>query len=76
MTVAALLALWAVHVAAVMSPGPAFVMCLRTAASSGFGAAASLSLGLALGVVVWAVFAMTGLAVLFHLAPWLFTPSR
>lgn len=76
MTLASFLSLWAIHLAAVMSPGPAFVMCLRTAASEGFRPAVALSFGLAMGVVVWTVVAMTGLAVLFHLAPWLFTTFK
>ena len=72
MTAAALLALWAIHLAAVVSPGPAFVLCLRTGASEGFRAGAGVALGLALGVVVWAAATMAGLALLFQVAPWLF----
>lgn len=72
MTLAAFLSVWAIHLVAVMSPGPAFVVCLRTAASEGFRTAAGVALGLALAVVAWAAATMAGLALLFQVAPWLF----
>ena len=71
MTLAAFLSLWAIQLAAVMIPGPAFVVCLRTAASEGFRPAAAVALGLGLGVAMWTLVTMTGLSVLFAVAPWL-----
>ncbi len=72
MTPALFVSVVLIHLAAVMSPGPTFVVCLRTAASEGFRTALALSLGFGLGAGLWAAGAMAGLALLFELAPWLF----
>ncbi len=61
-----------IHLLAAMSPGPTFVLCLRTAASEGFGTAAMLSIGYGIGAMLWAAGAMAGLALLFELVPALF----
>jgi len=65
-----------IHLAAAMSPGPSFVVSVRTAASDGFGVATGLALGFGLGAVLWAFAAMAGLAVLFELVPVLFTTLK
>ena len=70
MTLAALLALWAVHLAAVASPGPAFALGLRLAATEGLRPALVFALGVGLGGALWALAALTGLSLLFQLAPW------
>jgi threonine/homoserine/homoserine lactone efflux protein len=70
MTLAALLALWAVHLAAVASPGPAFALGLRLAATEGLRPALIFALGVGLGGAGWALAALTGLSLLFQLAPW------
>jgi threonine/homoserine/homoserine lactone efflux protein len=61
-----------IHLLAAISPGPSFVVCLRTAASEGFATAAALSFGFGLGAVLWAAGAMAGLALLFELVPAVF----
>lgn len=61
-----------IHLLAAISPGPSFVVCLRTSASEGFATAAALSLGFGLGAVLWAAGAMAGLALLFELVPAIF----
>ncbi|MGH1414721.1 MAG: LysE family translocator [Pelagimonas sp.] len=61
-----------IHLLAAISPGPTFVLCLRTAASEGFATAAMLSLGFGIGAMLWAAGAMAGLALLFELVPTLF----
>lgn len=61
-----------IHLLAAMSPGPTFVLCLRTAASEGLPTAAMLSIGYGIGAMLWAAGAMAGLAVLFELVPALF----
>ncbi|PYG31870.1 LysE family translocator [Pelagimonas varians] len=61
-----------IHLLAAVSPGPTFVLCLRTAATEGFGTAAMLSIGYGLGAMLWAAGAMAGLALLFELIPVLF----
>lgn len=73
MTIAALLSVMAVHLAAAISPGPAFVVALRVAASDGLRAGLALALGFGVGAVIWATAALMGLSVLFALAPGLLT---
>ena len=69
MTLAAFLTVAALHLVAAISPGPAFVMTLRTAVTQGFRPSVGLAAGLGLGAVVWAVAALAGLALLFQIAP-------
>lgn len=69
MTGAAFLAVVLVHLMAAMSPGPAFVVSIRLAASEGFRAATALALGFGLGAAIWAAAAMAGLALLFEILP-------
>ncbi|MFY0623480.1 MAG: LysE family transporter [Pelagimonas sp.] len=72
MTTAAFISVVLIHLMAAISPGPSFVMALRTAASEGFRTAAALALGFGLGAVLWATAAMAGLALLFEIVPLLF----
>lgn len=69
MTAAALLSVMAVHLAAAISPGPAFVVALRIAASQGVRAAMLLAVGFGLGAAVWAGAALLGLTALFAFFP-------
>ncbi len=69
MTLAAFLTLVALHLLAAVSPGPSFVVAVRTAAAEGFRVAAGLALGFGIGAVVWALAALLGLAVLFQVVP-------
>ncbi|SHI68599.1 LysE family translocator [Wenxinia saemankumensis] len=73
MTLGAFLSIVLIHLAAAISPGPSFVVSIRTAASEGFGTAAALALGFGLGALLWAGGALAGLALLFELVPALFT---
>jgi threonine/homoserine/homoserine lactone efflux protein len=72
MTAAAFFAIVLIHLAAAISPGPSFVVAVRTAAAEGFRTAAAFALGLGLGAVTWALAALLGLALLFGVAPGLF----
>lgn len=72
----ALLGLAAVHLLAVISPGQSFLFVTRTALVSGRLAALAATLGMGLGVVLWAAATMLGLAVLFEQAQWLYTIVR
>jgi threonine/homoserine/homoserine lactone efflux protein len=76
MSLAAFVAIWAVHLMAAISPGPSFVVSIRVAAAEGFSVAAALALGFGLGAVLWAAAAIAGLSVLFVLVPWLFTTLK
>ena len=71
MTLAALASLALLQLLIAMSPGPATVLTIRTAAAQGIGAGIALAVGLALAILVWAAAALTGLSVLFEVAPWL-----
>ncbi|KAA9009056.1 LysE family translocator [Histidinibacterium aquaticum] len=73
---AAFLAVAAAHLVAAMSPGPSFVVCVRTAVTQGFRPAVALSAGFGAGAVLWAFSALAGLALLFELVPSLFTALR
>src|SRR3546814_11648391 len=52
------------HLMGAISPGPAFVMVVRTAAVEGFRPAVFAALGLAAGAVIWALAALLGLTFL------------
>lgn len=76
MTLAVFVSVVLIHLAAAISPGPSFVVSVRTAVGEGFGVATALALGFGLGAVLWAFAAMAGLAVLFELVPVLFTTLK
>ncbi len=61
-----------VHLMAAISPGPSFVLSVRTAASGGVLPAAGLAIGFGLVAALWAAAALAGLALLFELVPQLF----
>ncbi len=69
MTLAALFAIFMVHLAAAMSPGPAVLLAARTALREGMMRGTMLSVGIGIGAVLWAVAALFGLALLFQIAP-------
>ena len=71
MTAAALVGVALAHLMAAISPGPSFVLAVRTAAAEGFGVAAALAAGFGLGAAIWAGAALFGLALLFEVAPML-----
>ena len=76
MTTALFLSIVLIHLAAAISPGPSFVVSVRTAAAEGFGVASALALGFGLGAALWASAAMAGLALLFELVPVLFATMK
>ena len=76
MTVAAFLTIALIHLAAAISPGPSFVVSVRTAVSSGFATATALAFGFGLGALLWAFAAMAGLALVFELVPALFVTLK
>jgi threonine/homoserine/homoserine lactone efflux protein len=63
LTVAGLLTMGAV------SPGPAVLMSARTGVNEGLRTGFFLSLGIGAGAVFWAVLALSGLAMIFQIAP-------
>lgn len=64
-----ILTVMAIHVLAMMIPGPTFVVSARIAAADGLVAALGFALGVSCGSLIWAVAAMFGLSVLFEFMP-------
>ena len=56
--------------AALMSPGPAMLVALRTSLTQGRRAGVMLGLGLGLAAATWTFLALLGLNVVFVLFPW------
>ncbi|MCV6584677.1 MAG: LysE family transporter [Marinibacterium sp.] len=65
-----LLAFNAILIAALASPGPAFILALRTAVSEGRMAGIATGAGLGLMAATWTLAALLGLESLFAIAPW------
>ncbi|PCD77281.1 LysE family translocator [Pseudothioclava arenosa] len=76
MTLAAFAAIYFVHLAAAISPGPAVLLAARTSLLEGFARGTWLAVGIGLGACIWAVAAFFGLAVLFKIAPALLTALK
>lgn len=76
MSLTAFLTIALVHLLAAISPGPSFVVSIRTAAAEGFRPAVGLAIGFGLGAVIWATAALAGLALLFQMMPALFTALK
>ncbi|WOI55245.1 LysE family translocator [Palleronia sp. LCG004] len=73
MSVAAFAGVAFAHLLAAMSPGPAFVLAVRTSILEGFRPALGLAIGIGMGAAFWAFAAIAGLALVFELVPPLFT---
>lgn len=69
MSLTIFISILALHLVAAISPGPSFVVSVRTAASEGFRPAAGLAAAFGLGAVIWALAALFGLALIFELLP-------
>lgn len=76
MSLAAFAGIALVHLMAAISPGPSFVLAVRTAAAEGLRPAAALAVGFGLGATIWAAAALLGLAVLFEAAPVLLSAMK
>ena len=60
---------WLIHLAAVASPGPSFVVVSRAAVGGSTARGVAVAAGLALGALAWAAAALFGLSVLFAVVP-------
>ena len=69
MTLAAFIGIALIHLAAAISPGPSFVVAVRTSMAEGFRPSVGLAIGFGLGALIWALAALMGLALLFEVAP-------
>ena len=76
MTLAAFTAIYFVHLAAAMSPGPAVLLAMRTSLREGFVRGVWLAIGIGLGACIWAGAALFGLALVFKIAPALLTALK
>ncbi len=76
MTLSGLIALAGLQFLLAASPGPATVVTIKTATTNGLAAGLALSFGLAAGVLVWATAALTGMALVFEVAPYLQSALR
>lgn len=69
MTLASFLAVAGLLTMGAVSPGPAVLMSARTGVTEGLRTGFFLALGIGAGAVFWAVLALSGLAVIFQIAP-------
>jgi threonine/homoserine/homoserine lactone efflux protein len=63
-------------VAAILSPGPAFLVAVRTTLSAGRRAGIAIGAGLGMMAATWTVMALLGLDVLFVLFPWAYAFTK
>jgi threonine/homoserine/homoserine lactone efflux protein len=75
-TTAVFVSIALIHLMAAISPGPSFVMTVRTAAAEGLRPGFGVAVGLGIGAVVWALAALFGLHLLFEIAPALLTAFK
>jgi threonine/homoserine/homoserine lactone efflux protein len=68
-TLAAFLAVAGLLAMGAVSPGPAVLMSARTGVTEGLRTGFFLALGIGAGAVFWATLALSGLAVVFKIAP-------
>jgi threonine/homoserine/homoserine lactone efflux protein len=68
-TLAAFIAVAGLLTLGAISPGPAVLMSARTGVTEGLRTGFFLSLGIGAGAVFWATLALSGLAVIFKVAP-------
>lgn len=76
MSVLAFATLMLAHLLAAISPGPAFVLSVKTAAAEGFRPALGLAIGFGVAATAWAGAALLGLSLVFDVAPMLFTALK
>ncbi|OON38700.1 threonine transporter [Izhakiella australiensis] len=72
----ALLAISGAILLGAMSPGASFLLVARTAVVSSRRAAISVSFGLGVGAMLFAIIALAGLHALLTLVPWLYTALK
>ena len=72
----ALVGLILAQTVAVISPGPTFVVVVRTSLARNTRAGLWTTLGIGMGTLVWAGAALFGLGLLFAIFPWLYLGMR
>lgn len=76
MTVEQLVAFNIALITAVVSPGPAFLVAVRTTLSAGRSAGIATGAGLALMAATWTLMALLGLDAVFELFPWAYAVAK
>lgn len=62
--------------AAIASPGPAFLVALKTTLSAGRRAGVAIGCGLGLMAALWTAMALLGLETIFDVFPWAYTAAK
>lgn len=62
--------------AAIVSPGPAFLVALRTTLSAGRRAGVAIGFGLGLMAATWTLAALLGLEAVFQVFPWAYSAAK
>lgn len=70
MTIETMLAFNIALFAAMLSPGPALLVAIRTSLSGGRAAGVAIGCGLGVMAAIWTLMALLGLEAVFHLFPW------
>lgn len=76
MTAAQLIAFNIALLAALASPGPAFLVAVRTTLTAGTRSGIMLGFGLGLTAALWTLLALLGLESIFFLVPWAYTTAK
>ena len=76
MTIGHLIAFNIALLAAIVSPGPALLVALRTTLSDGRRAGIAIGFGLGLIAAMWTLAALLGLEVVFRIFPWAWSAAR
>ena len=76
MTIEHLIAFNLTLLAAIISPGPALLVAIRTSLSSGKRAGIAIGFGLGLVACLWTAAALLGLEIVFRLFPWVYTAAK
>jgi threonine/homoserine/homoserine lactone efflux protein len=76
MTTAQLIAFNIALLVALASPGPAFLVSVRTTLTAGTRSGIMLGFGLGLTAAFWTLLALLGLESIFFLVPWAYTTAK
>lgn len=76
MTLEHLIAFNVALIAAILSPGPAFLVAIRTTLSAGRKSGVAMGFGLGLMAAIWTLMALVGLEVVFQLFPLIYAGAK